>query len=141
MEEDSFINEEMENPGLPPLHKISAPTGYFQEFPDRVLNRWRKEKSQGKEARLRWIRLTRVAAAVLVVAAAWSVFAPKSSGDLQPISSLEAQQYIEENIDQFENLIEASEINFLETVPELSDDVIEQYLLDNSEAINPEDIF
>ena len=136
------INEdEINNHGLPPVRIPAAPSGYFEEFPDRILNRWGKEASQQKKARIHWVVWVKVAAAVLVVVLLWNVLVPKDKDEMQPISSLEAYQYIEEHIDQFEGLIETSEINFIETAPEINPAAVEEYLLENTEEIDPEDIF
>lgn len=140
METGRINEEEHDSLGLPPVEKMVAPPGYFEEFPDRVLNRWRKEQSQPK-ARIHWVNFLKVAAAVLVIAFVWKALIPADKNAMQPISSLEAYQYIEENIEQFEGLIETGEINFAETIPELNQEAVEEYLLESPEGINPEDFF
>ncbi|MBK9985084.1 MAG: hypothetical protein IPP15_22450 [Saprospiraceae bacterium] len=47
MSPEDNISEELKNiaPGFPLKESIDPPAGYFESFPDDVLNRWKKEVS------------------------------------------------------------------------------------------------
>lgn len=123
-----------------------APEGYFDSFPDRIMNRWLLEK-ENVNPFSRPVILRRMMAAAAIVSgvclgiALWTNQTSTSS-QTDDISAGDAYQYILENIDDFAPLIlqpeQWSEVN--ETIaPDPSS--IEQYLMEELDGEELESIF
>lgn len=144
MDSEEKIDDELNriSAGFPkPNAGNDIPPGYFDELPDRILIRMAKETKTPNTRRLSWI--TSLAAAVvltgLMVAASF-LFLKKDSA-IEPITSLEAYQYIEANMDEFEYLLEDE----FTTPPgvdfDIAPEVIEEYLHEELEGVDPENYF
>jgi len=145
MENEKDSKDELREiaPGFPIGENSSEPPpGYFENFPDRVLNRWKEEKSYAKTRIIHWKRIAGIAASVaaLLIVSYWVLQKPASTPS-EPISSLEAYQYVQENIDDFEDLIETSEIIIPETETDIPQEAIEEYLIEQLEETEPEELF
>lgn len=145
MENEKDSKDELRDiaPGFPVGdHSKEPPEGYFENFPDRILNRWKEEQSYSKTRIIDWKRIAGIAAsvAVLLIASYWLLQKPPSTQP-EPISSLEAYQYVQENIGEFEDLIESSGIIVPESETDIPQDAIEEYLIEQLEETEPEELF
>lgn len=142
MERGDDENRELNSiiPDFPKRKKEDAPKGYFDAFPDKLLGRW-KEESAAKVKRLppRLIQIAAVLAGLLI--GGWWIINSQGSVANEPITALEAYLYVHENIDDFEDLIEV-QVEPLETSPfEIPQAEIEEYLIEQLEETNPEDLY
>jgi hypothetical protein len=148
MQAEEELQDELKNmPFGPPIKQSTIPPeGYFDTFPDRVMNRWLLKKEKVHQFN-RPMMIRRMSAAAAIVSgiclgiALWTNQAAPSS-QMKDISSGDAYQYILENIDDFAPLIlqqeQWSEVN--ETIiPDPSS--IEQYLMEELEGEELESIF
>ena len=125
---------------FPMLKSKEAPEGYFEKLPDQVLNRWREEKSKVRIKPL-WRKTAQIAAMICVIlGGAWMIFF-RGDTTLKPISSQEALLYIEENISDFESLLETTEVPLNEFDTGITPQDIEEYLIEELEDNNAEDLF
>jgi hypothetical protein len=128
---------------IPPKAIPTPSPEYFQQFPDRVIARWKQEQSETKHTRLsirRWIAIAAISVGLLIGGWWWmnhSVVAPSEA-----FSSAEAYQYVIEHIGEFSGLMEQEvswptndKINLPESSP------VEEYLLDELDGQDPEQIF
>lgn len=142
MEED--IQEEMKNlaPGFPVKPSIDAPAGYFDSFPNEVLNRWKKDESKPVVKTMTWKSILSIAAILtgLIIGGWWFVSKP-SLVQNQDISAVEAYQYINENIDDFEPLLETVDIDIDESHLDITKEAVEEYLIEETHGTDPEDLF
>lgn len=138
-------NDEMKEiaPGFPKIQRFSEPPeGYFEDFPDRILNRWRLEQSYPVRRKIN-LKFISAAAAVIVIAvmSIWFI-SNQGSVSLQPsFTSAEAYQYVQENIDEFGDLIEASEMTISEIEENIPAAEIEEYLIEQLDQTEPEELF
>jgi hypothetical protein len=143
MEDENTREEHNELPdGFPGRKNFSVPQGYFENFPDQVLNRWHQKESQRKTRRLTQ-RIASVAALVAgLLIGGWFFFMDPSTHMPEPyITSEEAYQYIDENIDEFTDLLEGTELTPDLQELEVPADVIEDYLMEELEGTNAEELF
>lgn len=148
METEEELKDELKDMpfGFPAKRSTMAPEGYFDTFPDRVMDRWLlEEESVNQVSRPMMVRKMIAAAAIVsgvcLGITIWTNQAASSS-QIEDISSGEAYQYIIENIDDFAPLIlqqeQWSEVN--ETlVPDASS--MEQYLMEELDGEEFESIF
>lgn len=148
METEEELKDELKDIpfGSPAKRSTMTPEGYFDTFPNRVMDRWLlEEKSVNQVSRPMMVRRMLAAAAIVsgvcLGIAIWTNQAAPST-QIEDISSGEAYQYILENIDDFAPLIlqqeQWSEVN--ETiVPDPSS--IEQYLMEELDGEEFESIF
>ena len=128
---------------IPPKAIPTPSPEYFQQFPDRVIARWKQEQSETKHTPLsirRWIAIAAVTVGMLVGGWWWmnrSVVPASES-----FSSAEAYQYVFEHINEFSMLME-NETNWPANekiiLPDSSS--IEEYLLDELSGHDPEQVF
>lgn len=142
MEDEEKINEELKriSPGFP-SPQVEIPEGYFEELPDRIVARLRTEHNHKPALRAIWMKLITVAAVLAGLLITVFVMLPKKDVELQPISSLEAYQYIEENIDEFETLLESEVASIPENTAGIEAEIIEEFLMDELEGTDPENYF
>lgn len=148
METEEELQDELKDMplGTPVKRSTMPPEGYFDTFPDRVMNRWHQEKENANQASRPMVVKKMLAAAAIVSGiclgiAIWTNQAAPSS-QIEDISSGEAYQYILENIDDFAPLILQQEQwpEGNETItPDPSS--IEQYLMEELEGEEFESIF
>ena len=131
MEEEEKVNEELKKLSASfPAAKHAAPDGYFEEFPDRIMARFQAASSVRKEFRITWRKWAAVAAIMAGLLVVTLVLIPRKDTALQPISSLEAYQYIEEHIDEFEILLESEVASLPLNGTEEEADIIDEYLME-----------
>lgn len=144
MEAEDNVNDELNEmlPGFPEKQSMQPPPGYFEKFPDQVLNRWRNEESHSIPKK---ISLKRIIGAAAVIAGlclgSWWYFTTSSSDQLNTISAVEAYQYVHENIDEFENLIEIRDADLIEEQLNLPKEEIEEFLFEETGGSDPEELF
>ncbi len=144
MEREDEVNDELRKiaPGFPENKSIDSPQGYFETFPDRILKRWQEEKAPPGAKKTEWRRLVGIAAILTGLwVVAWWLFLKTPLKDTPGITAIEAYQYIEENIDDFEGLIEAEEIKMDDNRLDIPQEAIEEYLIEELEETDPEDLF
>ena len=123
-----------------------APDGYFDTFPDRIMNRWLLENKKTHQISKPLMLRRMVAAAAIVSGLCLGITLwtnqTATSSQTDDISSGEAYQYILENIDDFAPLIpqqeQWSEINETLVPDALS---MEQYLMEELDGEEFESIF
>ncbi|MGB4849585.1 MAG: hypothetical protein WBP41_16800 [Saprospiraceae bacterium] len=144
MSPEDNISEELKDiaPGFPLKESIEPPTGYFESFPDDVLNRWKKEESQPIVRKITWKKIIGIAAIMtgLSIGGFWFLSKPALVGT-NDISAVEAYQYVNENIDEFEPLLETTDNQDDEIQPDVPHDAIEEYLMEEIHGTDPEDLF
>ena len=144
MEKEENINDELRNvaPGFPEKKSVVAPEGYFDAFPGQVLNRWKKEESQPKPTLIFWRKVIGIAAVLTgLCIGGWLFFSKSSTSELNDITSIEAYQYIHENIDEFEPLFETEDIQLNENQIDVTKEAVDEYLMEEMHGSNPEDLF
>ncbi len=144
MEREENINDELKNiaPGFPEKKSMDPPEGYYENFPDQVLNYWKKEKSQPRVTVITWRSVISVAAVLIgLCIGGWWFFSRPTINQMNTITSDEAYEYIHENIGEFEPLIENSDILLSETQIDVPKEAVDEYLLEEIHGSNPEDLF
>lgn len=144
MAQEEDINDELKEivPGFPVKKSFDPPAGYFKTFPDEVLNRWRKEVSQPVVRKMTWKSIIGIAAVLTGLSiGGWWFLSSQDFDHTNEISAAEAYQYINENIDEFETLIETSDLRMDDIQPDVPHEDIEEYLMEEMHGTNPEDLF
>lgn len=148
MEREEELHDELKDVSFGPSFKGSsmAPEGYFDSFPDRIMNRWLLEK-ENINPFSRPVMLRRMMAAAAIVSgvclgiALWTNQTSTSS-PTDDISSGEAFQYILENIDDFAPLIlQQEQWNGGNEIITPDPSSIEQYLMEELEGEDFESVF
>ena len=143
MESEKNRDEEINEiaPGFPSAEKTPGPPAqYFESFPDRILNRWENERSKTSH-RINWRYIGGIAAAITLFAIGLLFFFTKPEAAIRSFTAVEAYQYVQENIEEFEELIETTEAPNMEIKEDLTPAEIEEYLLEELEESEPEDLF
>lgn len=142
MKEKKEIQDEIRSisNGLPVPPHDSPPAAYFDQLPDAILNRWKKEVSQPKAKTISWKYIIAIAAILTGVCIGFFFITQK---DDQPvhITSAEAYLYIQENIDDFEGLLEFGDQAPKEESWNVPSDAIHEYLMEESSEELIEDLF
>ncbi|MEO6130918.1 MAG: hypothetical protein ABIQ02_03645 [Saprospiraceae bacterium] len=144
MKEEDDIQNEMKDlaPGFPVRKAMDAPEGYFEKFPGEVLNRWKKAESQSATKIIAWKRIISIAAVLTCLSiGGWWFLSKSSMVATNDFSAVEAYQYANENIDDFEPLLETEDIQVDESQLDVPKDAIEQYLIEETNGADPEDLF
>ena len=142
MDTGDNLKEELRSLGLDRIarDKPSPPEGYFDQLPDRVMNRWQHTESKRLPLRRMFAVaaiMTGIALGVTLLTTSESLY-PKS----QDITATEAYEYIMEHVEEFSPLI----LQQAEMTTEPSDPLqeardIEEYLLEELEDHELETIF
>ena len=143
MESEKNRDEEINEiaPGFPSAEKTPGPPAhYFESFPDRILNRWENERSNTSR-RINWRYISGIAAVITLFAIGLLFFFMKPDHANESFTAVEAYQYVQENIEEFEELIETNEAPNIEIKEDLTPAEIEEYLLEKLEESEPEDLF
>ncbi len=144
MEREENVNDELKNiaPGFPEKKPLDPPQGYFENFPDQVLNALKNEKSQPRVTVITWRSVISIAAVLVgLCIGGWWFFSKPAPIQLNAITSDEAYEYIHENISDFEPLIENSDTLLSESQIDVPKEAIDEYLLEEIHGSNPEDLF
>ena len=137
------VRDELEklSSGLPGKRINATPPGYFDALPDRIINRWSDEQSKPASKRLSWNQVIGIAAVMAgITFGSWLIFNSPEDQVLEPITAAEAYQYINENIQEFESLIEP-QAEYIPEEIEIPTDDIEEYLIEELQDADPEELF
>jgi hypothetical protein len=124
-----------------PQHQ--APAGYFDELPDQIMDRWRKEQVPSHLTVIAFWKRIATAAIItgICIGITWWTHQASVSSEDNSISSGEAYEYIMENIDEFAPLIQQAG-QLAEEKPDTPESAaIEQYLLEELDSEDFENIF
>lgn len=143
MERSSEVNDELRNLGanIPVKPLDEPPAGYFENLPGEIISRWKSEKPSAQSGIKRYSRFAIAAIITGLLISGWLILTEPASTHSDGITSLEAYQYIDENIGDFENLIETLEINPATYPIDIPQEAIEDYLFEESDETQPEDLF
>jgi len=144
METERNVNDELNEiaPGFPKVNPVEVPPDYFEKLPTEILNRWKDEESKRSQPKLMWRRIAAVAAVLLIaLTGSWIAFSKTTQPQTTEITAIEAYQYIQENIEDFEGLIETEITWPEEELQETSSDAVEEFLLEELEGADPEDFY
>ena len=144
MNTEENVHDELKGmaPGFPGRKTMDPPPGYFEKLPGKVLNRWRKEQSKSIPAKINLNRLIGIAAIItgLCLGGLW-LLTTTSGEQLTAISAIEAYQYVHENIDEFESMIEVKDDEMIGEKINVPKDEIEEFLFEETGGSDPEELF
>ena len=143
MNSEENVNEELKGmaPEFPKKKSVDPPPGYFENFPEQVLNRWRNEESHTLPGKFTLKRIIAVAAVITALCVGGWWYFISHSAQLNTISAAEAYQYVHENIDEFEGLIEIEDSQVFEEQLNVPKEEIEEFLFEETEGTDPEELF
>lgn len=142
MEEDMYDELKNISPDFPAKKSADVPDGYFTNFPDQVLNRWRQEESQHVVRKITLWRVISIAAIFSgLLWGGWWLFTTSAKTPAREISAVEAYQYIHENIDEFEPILEEANVSIDESQIDVPQEAVEEYLMEEIHGSDPEDLF
>ncbi|MDQ3016440.1 MAG: hypothetical protein M3R25_06960 [Bacteroidota bacterium] len=127
--------------GFPKAAGSLPPSGYFDKLPDDILNRWKQQKSDTIIRRIGWKRILSIAAVLSAVLIGSIILFHLPHSNTAPISSAEAYMYIQDNIGDFEILIESEMIPDGLTDWDVPNEAILEYLMEEQTEDNIEDLF
>ena len=143
MEEKDNIRRELDElaPGFPAKPATVPPAGYFDQNPDRLLNRWGTVQKQKHITVLRrWVAIAAVTTGLVIGLLCWQ-HKPGTNSPLQPITYADAYAYVQENISEFHHLIESSDAIMPTDSIDLPPADAEQYLLEELDDTELEQLF
>ncbi len=142
MNEKKEIQDEIKSitNGLPVPPDDAPPATYFDQLPEAILNRWKNEVSQPKIKTIAWKHL--IASAAILTGVCIGLFFITQKVDVPvPVTSAEAYLYIQENIDDFEGLLEYGDQVPKDESWDVPSDAIHEYLMEESSEELIEDLF
>lgn len=146
MEEQDDIEKELSElaPDFPKKNALQPPDGYFEQLPDAILTRWKKEAIDKQDQRTRRIRLISLAACLIAAVIGMWHFWPTQihSSSWDEITQSDVLDYMEANIHEFSQLIETEDI-FSQPVILSSQDslAMQEYLLEEYLDNDLEELF
>jgi hypothetical protein len=146
MQRDDELKDELKDVSFDRIvnKTILTPEGYFEQLPDRVVDRWNneKDKSWSNSISIRRIMATAAVITGLCFGITWWTNQTMFRQSQSEISSDEAYQYIIEHIDDFAPILNESgqmaEENNIAIPPS---NIIEEYLLEEMEDEDFESLF
>jgi len=123
---------------------VPAPKGYFDQLPDRVMDRWTTERAMPVKKLISLRKMIATAAIVsgICFGVAWWTNHSHTAQTTTDISGAEAYQYILEHIDEFAPLINQPDQWAEESSMDISaPDAIEEFLIEELEGEDIEIIF
>jgi hypothetical protein len=133
------------SPHLPPKQINPPPDGNFDGLPEKVIQRWNNEMHRSQ---YRYVVLWRsIAIAVTIVGLVlglWWMAQPSVTKDTSPVLALnssEAYEYVIENINDFEGLIDYIELPTEDNINIPDSSSIQEYLLEELDGNELEEIF
>jgi len=135
MNDLSFVNS-----GKP---TYPAPEGYFEALPDQVMNRWQKEKAVPHPTVIAFWKKIATAAVITGICLGITWWTNQNAGmqEDDAITSGEAYEYIMEHIDEFAPLIQQAQPLAEDKTSSPESTAIEQYLLEELDGDDFENIF
>jgi hypothetical protein len=148
MDMDDDIRKELGelSPLLPPKQPDLPPDGYFDSFPDQVIQQWKSNEERVYQRKVLIRRWTAIAAISLgVMIGGWWFLSKSNIPSPTPaltLSSAEAYQYVMENINDFEGLLEQHvQWPIEEKIMAPDSSAVEEYLLEELQGHDVEQIF
>lgn len=123
---------------------IPPPPGYFNQLPDRVMDRWATERAMPVKKLIPFRKMIATAAIVSAICfgVTWWTNHSQTTQPITDISGAEAYQYILEHIEDFAPLIYQSDQWAEESSMDISPpDAIEEFLIEELEGEDIEIIF
>ncbi len=135
MEDLSFVNSGK------PVHQ--APEGYFDELPDHIIDRWQREQGTPQGTVISFWKRIATAAVITGICLGVTWWTNQNSGlqEDNTITSGEAYEYIMEHIDEFAPLIQQTQQLAEDKTSSPESTAIEQYLLEELDGDDFENIF
>lgn len=135
MNDLSFVNS-----GKP---TYQAPEGYFEALSDQVMNRWQQEQALTHPIVITFWKKIATAAVITGICLGITWWTNQNAGlqEDNTITSGEAYEYIMEHIDEFAPLIQQTQQLAEEKTPSPESTAIEQYLLEELDGDDFENIF
>lgn len=141
--ESNNVKKEIESldSSLPAPKVYETPVGYFDKLPAIILNRWEENKSIPLQVKKNRYRIIGIAAIItgLLISGVW-ILMQNHTNDSTEITSREAYEYVQENFIEFEDLIETIGI-YQSELDEVPADHIEEYLIEELNSRDPEELF
>ncbi len=146
MQKEDKLKDELKDVsfGISAKQTIYAPKGYFDQLPDRVLDRWKTEEGKSIPRTISIRRMIATAAVIsgLCVGVTWWTNQYTFRHTNNEISSEDAYQYITEHIEDFAPMILESGRLTEEIHTEIPQSTtIEEYLMEEMEGEDFESIF
>jgi hypothetical protein len=146
MNEEKYIREEIDElaKGFPKQMKPEPPSGYFEELPGQMIRRWQQEQNDIKVRRLSRLRFFTAAAVMtgLVIGIGWWMSGAGPVKELQAMTEADAYQYIMENIEEFDVMLEQETTWSDPSELQLpSPDQVEKYLMEEVNDDLMEELF
>ncbi len=144
--EEDNIKDELGalSPHMPP-HQVEAPPGgYFEGLPEIVVQKWRKEPGHTQYRRLIIWRTIGIAVTIVgLVLGLWWMMQPSetTSSPAFAMYSSDAYQYVMENIGDFDGLMEHMSLPNEETIMINDSSAAQEYLLEELQGNDLEQIF
>lgn len=143
MDSKNELREELKKiaPDFPERQRTSPPEGYFTELPEKIISRWKQEAPVRKPLSP-WRKIAGIAAiiAALLIAGLWLI-PNRQSSNHAGITALEAYQYIHENINEFEGLIETGQLTEDLHQLDVPREEIEEFLIEEMSDSEAEELF
>ncbi len=120
-----------------------APQGYFETLPDQVMNRWYEEQARPHPKAITLWKKIATAAVITGICLGVTWWTNPNTGlqEDNTITSGEAYEYIMEHIDEFAPLIQQTQQLAEDKTSSPESTAIEQYLLEELEGDDFENIF
>ena len=146
MKEEENIKDELGAlpPNMPPHQVDSPPGGYFEGLPEKVIQRWKNEPQRTQYHRLVIWRTVAIAVTIVgLVLGLWWMIHPSETiyTPALAMNGADAYQYVMENIGDFEGLIEHMPLPNEETIMINDSSAAQEYLLEELQGNDLEQIF
>ena len=91
---------------------------------------------------MQWLRISSVAAAIaILLMGGWLISKEQSNDRIMAITTEEAYQYVHENIQEFETLLEDIDVNLDDNGFTIPEEDIRQYLMEEIDEEETEELF
>jgi hypothetical protein len=128
---------------ISPRETPPPPPGYFDDLPDRILDRWNTAASQTRIRRITLIRWMSVAALTLgLVFGSWWWLHPENTGKPTSMTDADAYQYVMDHINDFSVMLDQDAqwpADQKLTAPDSAS--VQDYLMDELQGQDPEQLF
>jgi hypothetical protein len=133
------------SPHLPSKQINPPPDGYFDGLPEKVIQRWNNEQQRSQYRHVVLWRSVAIAVTIVgLVLGLWWMAQPPGTLDPSPVLALnssEAYEYVMENINDFEGLLDHIELPTEDNINIPDSSSIQEYLLEELDGNELEQIF
>lgn len=144
MDSEKDVKNELKEiaPDFPLQQKHYPPEGYFEHLPGQILYKWKSEQVKPTGLSLQWLRISTVAAAIaILLIGGWLISKEQTNDHIMAITTEEAYQYVHENIQEFETLLEGIDVNLDDNGFNIPEEDIRQYLMEEIDGEETEELF